>query len=184
MFRTANIREIIRCFRLKTVSGTTVTTTLQPNKSFCSCKSKDSTKKPLDFSELKFVSKVPSSPHVSPINLVKVDRIKIDEDTIQLLERLSLVNLDSKEAINTLEDSIEFASKILHIDTTNVEPLYTVLEYQNLYLRKDIVNEGNCSEAILSNAKVTEEGYFVAPPGNIPFQQTESIEKRKENRDD
>lgn len=86
-----------------------------------------------------------------------------------------------REAIRTLEDSIEFASKILHIDTTNVEPLYTVLEDQNLYVREDIVNDGNCKDDILSNAKVTEEDYFVAPPGNIPLEQSESIEQRSKN---
>lgn len=83
-----------------------------------------------------------------------------------------------REAIRTLEDSIEFASKILHIDTTNVEPMYTVLEDQDLYLREDLENDGNCREAILSNAKVKEEDYFVAPPGNIPLEQSEGIEKR------
>lgn len=89
-----------------------------------------------------------------------------------------------REAIRTLEDSIEFASKILHIDTTTVEPLYTVLEFQDLYLREDLVNDGNCRDEILSNAKVIEEGYFVAPPGNIPLEQSESIEKRFESHND
>lgn len=82
-----------------------------------------------------------------------------------------------REAVQTLEDSIEFASKILHIDTTDIEPLYTVLEDQNLYLRPDIVTDGNCRNDILSNARITEEEYFVAPPGNIPLEQTESEEK-------
>lgn len=85
-----------------------------------------------------------------------------------------------REAIRTLEDSVEFATKILHIDTTNVEPLYTVLEHQDLYLRGDVINDGNCRADILSNAKVTEEDYFVAPPGNIPLEQSESKEKRNE----
>lgn len=86
-----------------------------------------------------------------------------------------------REAIRTLEESIEFGTKILHIDTTDVEPLYTVLEQQNLYLRQDEINDGNCRDEILSNAKITEEDYFVAPPGNIPLEQSDGIESLKSN---
>lgn len=73
-----------------------------------------------------------------------------------------------REAVKVLEDSIEFASKIQNIDTTNVEPLYTVLEKYPLELRKDEVTEGNMRDEIMKNAKKTEEEtYFVAPAGNI-----------------
>ncbi|XP_036321150.1 glutamyl-tRNA(Gln) amidotransferase subunit C, mitochondrial [Rhagoletis pomonella] len=125
----------------------------------------------LNFKELKHVSKVPRTPikQSYPVD----ETPAIDIATIQLLERLALVNLESKEALNTLENSIEFAEKISHIDTNNVEPLYTVLEDQNVYLREDIVTEGNCREEILRGAKITEEDYFVSPPGNIPLQQKE-----------
>lgn len=52
----------------------------------------------INFSELKFESKVPQKPYVNPqINEIKEDsKISIDESTIHLLERLSLVDLDSK----------------------------------------------------------------------------------------
>lgn len=83
----------------------------------------------------------------------------------------------SREAVRTLEDSIEFASKILDIPTDGVRPLYTVLEDEPLQLRDDRVTEGNCRDAILANAKLTEEEYFVAPPGNIPLDQTDETSK-------
>lgn len=95
----------------------------------------------------------------------------MDAQTVQLLERLSLVDLDSEEAHRTLEDSIEFASQILSIDTEGVEPLYTVLEKERLTLREDVVSDGNIQEDVLRNARITEEEYFVAPPGNIPLEQ-------------
>lgn len=52
----------------------------------------------INFSELKFVSKVPQKPYIHPqINEIKEEnKISIDESTIHLLERLSLVDLDSK----------------------------------------------------------------------------------------
>ncbi|EDS29414.1 conserved hypothetical protein [Culex quinquefasciatus] len=88
-----------------------------------------------------------------------------------LLERLSLVDLDSAEAHRTLEDAIEFASQILSVDTDGVEPLYTVLERERLTLREDRVSDGNIQQDVLRNARVTEEENFVAPPENIPLEQ-------------
>lgn len=70
--------------------------------------------------------------------------------------------------MKVLEDSIEFASKIQNIDTSNVEPLYTVLEQHPLELRADEVAEGNMRDDIMRNAKKTEdELYFIAPVGNV-----------------
>lgn len=132
------------------------------------------TKEKLDFSILHHVSKVPNQPVKSNFT-ASSQEIEIDSKTIQLLERLSLVNLDGKEALSTLHSSIHFAVKIENIDTTNQKPLYTVLEEQPLNLRVDQVTEGNCREAILQNSKITDEDYFISPPGNIPLQQEEQI---------
>ncbi|XP_055677163.1 glutamyl-tRNA(Gln) amidotransferase subunit C, mitochondrial [Lutzomyia longipalpis] len=119
--------------------------------------------------------KIPEYPiKVSAVKSVQEKRLKpkisIDEDTIHLLERLSLVNIESKEALKIVEDSIAFADQILDIDTEGVEPLYTVLEDCDLSLREDKVTDGNIREDVLKNAFVTEEEYFVAPPGNIPLE--------------
>lgn len=72
--------------------------------------------------------------------------------------------------MNTLEDSIEFASKILNIDTTGVEPMYFVNEDQYLGLREDQVTEGNIRDELLRNAPINDDVCFVAPPGNIPVE--------------
>lgn len=76
-----------------------------------------------------FSAKVPKTP-VNTLENNKIKRTKVDTNTIALLERLSLVKCDTEEGVKVLEDSIAFADRILHIDTSNVEPLYTVLENQ------------------------------------------------------
>lgn len=96
MLNIIHATKVVKHLRFHTPITTLIITSTIQNRNFCSAQSKDlndRTKEPLDFSELKFVSKVPLKPHVSPVNLVKVDRIKVDEDTIRLLERLSLVNV-------------------------------------------------------------------------------------------
>ena len=69
-----------------------------------------------------------------------------------------------------MEEAINFAEPIQDLDTTGVEPMYTVLENECLNLRADELEKNLPSrEEILSNAVLTEEDYFVAPPGNIPL---------------
>lgn len=76
-----------------------------------------------------FSSKVPT---VAATTLGKREKseVKVDKNTLALLERLSLVKCDTTEGVKVLEDSISFADQILHINTEGVEPLYTVLEDQ------------------------------------------------------
>ncbi|CAH0719450.1 unnamed protein product, partial [Brenthis ino] len=129
-----------------------------------------------------FSTKVPKTPIIT-LEKKETERTKVDTNTIALLERLSLVKCDTDEGVKVLEDSIAFADKILHIDTSNVEPLYTVLENQNLNLREDKITQGNCQKDILKNATLTEDDYFVAPPGNIPLHevQNKNVEPTKNN---
>jgi hypothetical protein len=42
-------------------------------------------------------------------------------------------------------------------------------DYRTLYLRLDEVTDGGCRKEVMANAAVTEDEYFVAPPGNIPL---------------
>lgn len=95
--------------------------------------------------------------------------IKIDKNTIAKLERISLVDFDNEGGIQRLESAIRFAQKLrdVHLDPS-VKPMYSVLENERLHLREDKITEGNCDKEILKNAKLLEDEYFVAPPGNIP----------------
>ncbi|XP_008550880.1 glutamyl-tRNA(Gln) amidotransferase subunit C, mitochondrial [Microplitis demolitor] len=98
--------------------------------------------------------------------------IKISRETIVKLERLSLVDFGNEAGIKRLESAIKFAEELksLKIDDS-VKPMYSVLENKNLRLRNDKVTDGNYRKKILKNAVITEEEYFVAPPGNIPLEQ-------------
>ena len=74
---------------------------------------------------------VPKKPARSLIDNTKLPpRTKIDQNTIALLERLSLVDCANRKGIETLEDAIAFADQILQVNTEGVQPLITVLEDQ------------------------------------------------------
>ena len=103
-----------------------------------------------------------------PIKENKTD-IKIDSKTITKLERISLVDFGNETGIRRLEAAIHFAQKLKEVKLDpSVKPMYCVLENEKLELREDTVYEGNCRDKILKNAKVVEDEFFVAPPGNIP----------------
>ena len=116
---------------------------------------------------------IPSSP-VSSKFAKSEKKTVIDQDTIEHLERISLVDFANVRGIERLEEAIELANIITKVDTTNVEPLYSILEDEALYLRPDVPEPPNNRKELLKLSSVNEEDYFVAPQGNVPL----SIQKQ------
>jgi aspartyl-tRNA(Asn)/glutamyl-tRNA(Gln) amidotransferase subunit C len=121
------------------------------------------------FKKFSFVVPI-KEPIVTVRKVGEAAAVKIDSKTIEHLERLSLVDFANHEGIRRLEEAIQFANQIHSVDTSTAKPLINVLTEEHIHsLREDFVTEGNIREEILSNATVTEEEYFFAPPGNIPL---------------
>ncbi|XP_015221904.1 glutamyl-tRNA(Gln) amidotransferase subunit C, mitochondrial isoform X2 [Lepisosteus oculatus] len=106
-------------------------------------------------------------------NVPKSKPTRVPPDLVDKLERLALVDFRNKEGVACLERAIRFADQLHIIDTEGVEPMDSVLEDRQLYLREDSVREGECAEQLLRASSKTVEEYFVAPPGNIPLPQRE-----------
>jgi len=149
-----------------------------------------SVKKSVDFyfkSSRNLHRAIPSKP---PSNTI-VDKSKlppktrIDSSTIQHLERVSLVDFANVEGIERLEAAITLADVIRTVDTAGVEPMYSVLENQTLFLRDDVAEEPNSRREMIKLATVSEEDYFVSPQGNVPLDQTAQkyhlIREKEEN---
>eukprot|EP00088_Acartia_fossae_P027997 TRINITY_DN2877_c0_g1_i3.p1 TRINITY_DN2877_c0_g1~~TRINITY_DN2877_c0_g1_i3.p1 ORF type:complete len:148 (-),score=27.67 TRINITY_DN2877_c0_g1_i3:315-758(-) len=95
--------------------------------------------------------------------------VTVDLSTIQLLERLSLVDFANVEGLKRLESAIQLADSIKCVDTTSIEPLYTILENEKLVLREDVSVEPENRETLMGLASRTEEGYYQTPKGNVPL---------------
>ncbi|ESO00756.1 hypothetical protein HELRODRAFT_175232 [Helobdella robusta] len=134
---------------------------------------------------LKYFSyKVPDKPTWTAVNQSKLpEPDKVDQKTLLLLERLSLVDFRTQEAVERLAEAIKFADQLLDVDIDGIEPMYTVLENMPCYLREDVATESSCKEDILRNAKETFEDYFIAPPGNIPLTASLIGEIQLENKE-
>ena len=89
---------------------------------------------------------------------------------VEHLESISLVQYKHKGVEKArLEEIIRYADSLQLVNTDNIEPMPYVYENACLYLREDKVIDKGCVKNILKNAKIVEEDYFVAPPGNVTF---------------
>ncbi|KAK9887682.1 hypothetical protein WA026_000004 [Henosepilachna vigintioctopunctata] len=54
--------------------------------------------------------------------------VKIDQETVNLLERLSLVDCANERSLKLIENAVNFANAILSVNTEGIDPLVTVTE--------------------------------------------------------
>jgi hypothetical protein len=80
-----------------------------------------------------------TSPKESPTTVIKPkvnlgqaqgteEKVELDIDLINHLERTSLVDFGNEEALRRLQEAIRFADTMLEVDTTGVEPFTSILE--------------------------------------------------------
>ncbi|GFR89824.1 glutamyl-tRNA(Gln) amidotransferase subunit C, mitochondrial [Elysia marginata] len=114
---------------------------------------------------ISFSSKVPDKPTWDPVDHDKLPKVpEIDLALVEQLERISLVEFNNEAGLLRLQEAVKLANQMHLVDTDGVEPLDSVLEDRECYLRSDDVTDGNCVEDVMSNASKVEEQYFVAPP--------------------
>lgn len=86
----------------------------------------------------------------------------IDKEQIEYLGslcKLKFTEEESKELAKEFPSIIEFVDKIKDVDTENIEPLYQVYDYKQVF-REDIVEEGLTREEVLQNTVEKQYGYF------------------------
>ncbi|MCK6418652.1 MAG: Asp-tRNA(Asn)/Glu-tRNA(Gln) amidotransferase subunit GatC [Alphaproteobacteria bacterium] len=81
---------------------------------------------------------------------------------IARLARLALTPEQEDLATTQLSNTLKWIEQLQAVNTDGVEPLASVADI-HLPLRKDVVNDGNCAEAVLANAPEQAQGYFVVP---------------------
>lgn len=91
--------------------------------------------------------------------------IKIDNQTLEKLEKLSSLSIDDKNkqsVKDALEEVLDFVDNLNSIDISQVDATFTTLE-GGTKLREDVVSNSNMSNKILSNAPQNDESYFIVP---------------------
>lgn len=89
----------------------------------------------------------------------------VDETTVRRIARLARIKITDEEAKSLegeLSGILNWVEQLDEIDTTGVEPMTRVVA-QNLKMRDDKVDDGEIADAVLKNAPMVDDHYFVVP---------------------
>jgi aspartyl-tRNA(Asn)/glutamyl-tRNA(Gln) amidotransferase subunit C len=91
--------------------------------------------------------------------------MQIDEATVRHVARLARIRVSAEETANLkreLTSILQWVEQLGEVDTSSVEPMTRVGEMK-LPRRKDEVTAGEMPDAIVKNAPLTEDHYFLVP---------------------
>ena len=78
------------------------------------------------------------------------------------LARLALSDAEIDKMVPELNNILGWVAQLGEVDTDGVEPLTAVIDLK-LRLRDDVVDDGECRDAVLANAPDAQHGFFAVP---------------------
>jgi aspartyl-tRNA(Asn)/glutamyl-tRNA(Gln) amidotransferase subunit C len=91
--------------------------------------------------------------------------MSVDTATVRHIAKLARLQMSDAEVdalVPELNNILGWVEQLGEVDTDGVEPLTAVIE-QKLRLRDDVVNDGDCRDAVLANAPDAQHGFFAVP---------------------
>ena len=91
--------------------------------------------------------------------------MSVDQDAVRRIAHLARIAVTDAE-VPHLQDEINailaFVEELSAVDVSGVEPMTSVIPMR-LPMREDVVTDGEIEPAILANAPLAEDGFFVVP---------------------
>ncbi|MCK4205309.1 Asp-tRNA(Asn)/Glu-tRNA(Gln) amidotransferase subunit GatC [Brucella pituitosa] len=91
--------------------------------------------------------------------------MSVDISTVKRVAHLARIAVSEDEAARMtgeLNAILGFVEQLNEVDIEGVEPMTSVTPMK-MRLREDAVTDGNIANAIVANAPVTEDNFFVVP---------------------
>ena len=91
--------------------------------------------------------------------------MSVTPEQVRHIARLARIAMSDEEIAALapeLNNILGWVEQLGEVDTEGVEPLTAVID-QKLRLRDDVVNDGDCRDAVLANAPAAEHGFFAVP---------------------
>jgi len=91
--------------------------------------------------------------------------MSVDTATVRHIAKLARLKMSDAEVealVPELNNILGWVEQLGEVDTDGVEPLTAVID-QKLRLRDDVVNDGDCRDAVLANAPDAQHGFFAVP---------------------
>lgn len=91
--------------------------------------------------------------------------MQVDEKTVRRIARLARIKISDEEAASLqgeLTGILTWVEQLGEVDTADVEPMTRVVA-QKLKQREDRVTDGEIADAIVKNAPIVDDHFFVVP---------------------
>ncbi len=91
--------------------------------------------------------------------------MSVNADQVRHVARLARLALGDDEIdrmVPELNSIIGWVEQLAEVDTDGVEPLTAVIANE-LRLRADVVDDGDCRDDVLKNAPDAQHGFFAVP---------------------
>ncbi|KAB0570635.1 MULTISPECIES: Asp-tRNA(Asn)/Glu-tRNA(Gln) amidotransferase subunit GatC [Brucella] len=91
--------------------------------------------------------------------------MSVDISTVKRVAHLARIAVSEDEAARMtgeLNAILGFVEQLNEVDIEGVEPMTSVTPMK-MRLREDAVTDGNIANAVVANAPVTEDNFFVVP---------------------
>jgi aspartyl-tRNA(Asn)/glutamyl-tRNA(Gln) amidotransferase subunit C len=91
--------------------------------------------------------------------------MEIDEETVQRIARLARIRVTDAEAKaleKELSGILDWVKQLDEVDTSAAEPMTRVTP-MTLKRRADVVNDGGMAEAVVKNAPMHADHFFLVP---------------------
>jgi aspartyl-tRNA(Asn)/glutamyl-tRNA(Gln) amidotransferase subunit C len=91
--------------------------------------------------------------------------MSVTPEQVRHIARLARIAMSDEEIAALapeLNNILGWVEQLGEVSTEGVEPLSAVID-QKLRLRDDVVNDGDCRDAVLGNAPAAEHGFFAVP---------------------
>jgi aspartyl-tRNA(Asn)/glutamyl-tRNA(Gln) amidotransferase subunit C len=91
--------------------------------------------------------------------------MEIDEGTVRRIARLARIRVTDAEARSLqkeLSEILDWVNQLNEVDTSDAEPMTRVTP-MTLKSRADVVTDGEMADAIVKNAPMSAEHFFLVP---------------------
>ena len=91
--------------------------------------------------------------------------MSVDQATVRRIARLARIRLaedDVPRLEGELNSILKWIEMLNEVDVAGVEPLTSVVEME-MKMRDDVVTDGRIPEAIVANAPMSEDHFFMVP---------------------
>ena len=91
--------------------------------------------------------------------------MSVDQATVRRiahLARIAVTDAEVPHLQNEINAILAFVEELGAVDVSGVEPMTSVIP-MTLPMREDVVTDGQIEAAVLANAPLAEDGFFVVP---------------------